>query len=650
MENQTPKRSYFEFGEYRLDLAEHRLLKNDTPVTLPPKAFDLLTVLIEKSGRLVSKDELMKAVWKDAFVEESNLSLNIHTLRKIFGEQKFIETVPRLGYRFTAPVKEIEALVFEKTTHSQIVFEEEIETDVTPAAVSEEETKKRLPAMFINRFTPLAIAAGVLLVLGAAAFFTFFMRQPEPTRAMVTLPIHSLAVLPLKNLSKAAAAGPDEPLTVGLTDALITKLGNVRGLAVRPTRAVLVFAESSESPQIIGEKLNVEAILDVKIQHDPKGRVRVFVQLVKTADGAILWSENFDETEEDLFKLQDLISSRVAGAFRLKIPDEKMAGGRRTDDVEAYKLYLRGRHAWNKRTPEGLRQSVRFFEQAIDRDPTFALAFAGLADAFALLSEYNLAPPRDSFPQAKAAAQKALEIDADLAEAHTTLAYALANYDWNFAEAEREYLRAIELNPNHPTAHQWYAEFLSAMQRFDEAKAEIRRAEQLDPLSPIIQSMVGLIFYHARDFDAAIAQYQKTINNHPNFPVVYAYLSLAYAQKGMFDEAFEAEAKLLQTAAGVDEKGVESLRQIYRQNGWKSFLKTLLDGTNAEAKNHYVNAFSQAFLYMRMGEREEALEWLEKSFAEQHRYVVYLNADPYADFLRDDPRFQDLIRRVGLKN
>ena len=191
--------------------------------------------------------------------------------------------------------------------------------------------------------------------------------------------------------------------------------------------------------------------------------------------------------------------------------------------------------------------------------------------------------------------------------------------------------------------------FLSAMRRFDEAKTEIRRAEELDPLSPIIQSIVGLIFYHSRDFDAAIAQYQKTINNYPGFPIVYAYLSLAYAQKGMFDEAFEAETKLLQ-AVGTDEKNVESLRRIYRQNGWKVFLQTLLDMTNLEAQKHYVNSFSQAFLYMRMGEREQALQWLEKSFAERHRYVVYLNADPNADFLRGDARFQDLIRRVGLEN
>ena len=625
----------YTFGEFRLDTAEHALRHGAEQIPLTPKAIELLTLLIERRGQTLTKNELMDALWHETYVDENNLAVTVLMLRKAFGEsafdKKFIETVPKRGYRFVADVEETNAdLLIEKQTLTRITIEEK-ETQGLKSGL---------------RRRSIALAAVALIVggLGVFLFFRFWNSPPDKkTSAQVNAP-RTLAVLPLKNLSKENA---DESLSIGLTDALITKLGNIRGLAVRPTSAVLPFAADQETPKKIGEKLNVETVLDGKIQRGG-GRVRVSVQLVKTADGAILWAENFDEADADLFKIQDSISARVADAFRLKNPDEQTAS-RRTEDFEAYKLYLRGRYAWNKRTTEGLRQSVRFFEQAIDRDPTFALAFAGLADAYVLLSEYNTAPPRESFPQAKAAAQKALAIDAGLAEAHTTLAYALANYDWNFAEAEREYLKAIELNPNYATAHQWYAEFLSAMRRFDEAKTEIRRAEELDPLSPIIQSIVGLIFYHSRDFDAAIAQYQKTINNYPGFPIVYAYLSLAYAQKGMFDEAFEAETKLLQ-AVGTDEKNVESLRRIYRQNGWKVFLQTLLDMTNLEAQKHYVNSFSQAFLYMRMGEREQALQWLEKSFAERHRYVVYLNADPNADFLRGDARFQDLIRRVGLEN
>jgi DNA-binding winged helix-turn-helix (wHTH) protein/TolB-like protein/Flp pilus assembly protein TadD len=621
----------YTFGEFQLDTAEHALRHGGEQIPLTHKAVELLILLVEKRGQTLTKNELLDALWRDTYDDEHNLAVTVMMLRKAFGEtafdKKFIETVPKRGYRFVAETEETTAdLLIEKQTTTRITIEE-----------------KDAPGLKNVWRRPLAQIAVVGVILAGLGIFLaarYFSTNPKPLPP--TNAPRTLAVLPLKNLSAEA----DESLSIGLTDALITRLGNIRGLAVRPTSAVLPFTASGETPQAIGGQLNVETVLESSVQR-VGNRLRVSVQLVKTSDGAILWSENFDETEADLFKIQDSISARVADAFRLKNADRQTAS-RRTEDFEAYRLYLRGRHAWNKRTPEGMRESVQFFRQAIDRDPTFALAFAGLADAYALLSEYNTAPPRESFPQAKAAAEKALEIDSDLAEAHTTLAYALANYDWNFAEAEREYRRAIELNPNYATAHQWYAEFLSAMRRFDEARAEIRRAEELDPLSPIIQSIAGLILYHTRDFDAAIAQYQKTVNNQPNFPIVYAYLSLAYAQKGMYDEAFEAETKLLQ-AAGVDEKAIQPLRQIYRQTGWKGFLGAMLAGTNAEAQKHYVSAFSQAFLYMRMGEREKALEWLEKAFAERHRYVVYLNADPYAGFLRDDARFQDLISRVGLE-
>src|SRR5215203_86019 len=445
----------YTFGEFRLDTAEHALRHGDEQIPLTHKAIELLTLLVERRGQTVTKNELMDALWHDTYVDENNLAVTVMMLRKAFGERsfdkKFIETVPKRGYRFVAETEETTVdLMIEKQTLTRITIEE-----------------KDAPGLK-NGLRRRALAlAGFFLTLGAFGVFLFlsvwnFPANQKPSPPKTGAP-RTMAVMPLKNLSAEA----DEPLSIGLTDALITKLGNIRGLAVRPTSAVLPFAATAQTPQAIGEKLNVETVLESSIQR-AGNRLRISVQLVKTADGSILWSENVDEPEADLFKIQDSISARVAGAFRLKNPDEQTLN-RRTEDFEAYKLYRRGRHAWNKRTPEALQQSVQLFEQAIDRDPTFALAFAGLADSFALLSEYNTAPPRESFPRAKAAAEKALEIDANLAEAHTTLAYALANYDWNFAEAEREYQRAIELNPNYATAHQWYAEFLSAMRRFDEA-------------------------------------------------------------------------------------------------------------------------------------------------------------------------------------
>lgn len=631
--DEKPQNRFYSFGEFRLDANEQALFHGARRISLTPKAIELLTTLIQRRGETVTKNELMDSLWRDTYVDENNLAVTVMMLRKAFGEaasdKKFIETVPKRGYRFVAPVEVTNAdLLIEKQTLTRITIDE---------------TRPRLWAGSVTRsvgaLAAVLVAAGIVGLIVARSFST-------AGRAGTGKAAQSIAVLPMKNLGEAV----DDPLSLGLTDALITKLGGIRDLAVRPTSAVMPFAADPQPPNVIGQALKVENVLESSVRHEGD-RLRVSVQLIKTSDGSILWSGNFDETHADLFRFEDSIAARVAQELRVTMTSAERAQivRRGTEDAEAYKLYLRARHAWNKRTPEGMQQSIQLFQEAIDRDPTYALAFAGLADAYVLLSEYNTAPPRESYPKAEAAAQRALEIDTDLAEAHTTLAYALANYDWNFAEAEREYRLAIGLNPNYATAHQWYAEFLSAMSRFDEAKAEIRRAEDLDPLSPIIQSIVGLIAYHSRDFEAAIVQYQKTIESHPTFAIVYAYQSLAYEQKRMYDEAFEAEAKLL-TASGMNENQVQSVRDVYRQRGWKGYLQTVLLIMDQEAAKHYVNSFSRAHLYMRLGDREHALEWLERSYDERLRYVIYLNADANADFLIGDPRFQDLLHRIGLKN
>ena len=623
----------YTFGGFRLDTAEHALRHGDEPIPLTHKAVELLILLVERRGQTVTKNELMDALWRDTYVDENNLAVTVMMLRKAFGEsaydKKFIETVPKRGYRFVAPTEETTAdLLIEKQTTTRITIEEK-------------ELQGLKSGLRRRRFVFASVAVALV---GLGIFLAVrYVPKDQKTSAAKTDAPRTLAVLPLKNLS----AETDEALSIGLTDALITKLGNIRGLAVRPTSAVLPFTASGETAQAIGGKLNVETVLESSIQR-VGNRLRVSVQLVKTADGSILWSENFDENEADLFNFQDSISARVADAFRLKTADEQTAS-RRTEDFEAYKFYLRGRHAWNKRTPEDLQQSVRFFEQAIDRDPTFALAFAGLADAYALLGEYNAAPPRESFPQAKAAAEKALEIDSNLAEAHTTLAYALASHDWNFAEAEREYRRAIELNPNYATAHQWIGELLFGLKRFDESEREIARAAELDPLSPIIQADLGLLLHYRRDYDGARAQYQKTIRSFPDFPIVHAQLTLTDERQGKYDEAVASTLEFLRLS-GLDQNTRSALSEVYRQQGYQGFLQTLIAGTNAEARKRYIPAFSQAFLYARLGDRENTLIWLEKSFDERHRYMAFIAADPEFDFLQEDERFQNLLKRIGLKN
>lgn len=614
-----------------LDKSEKQLRrKTGEVVQLPPKAFDLLTFLVENQGRLLEKNELMDRVWADSFVEEGNLKINIHTLRKALDQDggEFIETVPKRGYRFNADVRAVGGdLIVEKITKSKIVLEgTETASDDAKPGILTGTWRKWL-------FIPAAVGAAAVAIAG----YLFLRPASDLSGSKPT----TIAVLPLKNLSQSET---DDFLSIGLTDSLITRLSNTHGLVARPISAVSAFTDATEA----GSKLKVEAVLDGSIQREGE-KLRISMKLTKSADGTVLWAEEFNENDTSLFGLQNRVSERVANVLQVKVSDQDRAeaGRSQTDDFEAYKLYLRGRYAWNKRTKEGLQASIKLFEQAIDRDPAFARGFAGLADSYALLSEYNVAPPNETFPKAQAAAKRALEIAPNLTEAHTTLAYSLASYSWNFAEAEREYRRAIELNPNYATARQWYGELLMGLKRFGEAEREYRIAAELDPLSHIIQFDLALLAYIRHDYDAAIAQYQKMIRESPGFPLAYAGIILAYEKQGRFDEAAEANVKLLEFS-GLSEPAAAAMGEIHKKHGYPALLRALLAGAEREAQKGYVPAYVPAFLYARLGDRENTLLWAEKAYSERHRYIAYIGVEPSFDFLRDDPRFQDLIKRVGL--
>ena len=476
----------YEFGDFRLDVGEAELRRDGTPVALSNKAVEMLNLLIERRSHTVTKDELMSTLWQDTFVDENNLAVTVSNLRKALGvpanDKQFIETVQRRGYRWTADVKETsgngDTLIVERHSQTRITIQETAEKQSQAVGELERKVGRRSKQF-------LAITVFVIGLTGALAYAFWNNRnragENPGTQNQVSSANapHSIAVLPFKNVT---AENADDPLSIGLTDALISRLGNVKNLAVRPTSAVLQFVGASAMPQTVGEKLNVENVLSGTIQRDGE-KIRVSIQLMNTTDGTILWAKKFDESFADVFKIQDLMSGEIADALRLEMPDTERTRltERPTTDAEAFKLYIRGRYAWNKRTPESLTESIRQFNAAIDRDPTFALAYAALADSYALLSEYNAAPPVETFPKAKAAANRALEIDPNSAEAHTTLAYALASYDWNFNAAEREYKRALELKPNYATAHQWFGEMLFGLQRFEEADIELARAAVLDP-------------------------------------------------------------------------------------------------------------------------------------------------------------------------
>lgn len=662
----SPQQSFYEFGPFHLDPLRPRLTRAGELVPLTPKALELLLTLIQQGGKVVEKDELMQRVWPDTFVEESNLSVHVFALRKALGEttegQSYIETVPRQGYRFTAKVRDVgrsgAELVVERRTLSRVTIEErdvrpEVGTDEADQILPRASSSPTLltvarPALrrfatrgqkwrlaLISMVTVLAVVLGLLL----------YAQQSRGRKRPATSPaIKSIAVLPLKPL------GPDGQtenyLGVGLADALITRLGGLDELSVRPTSAILRFDGPRQDSLTAARALGVDAILEGSYQHEGR-RVRVSVQLVGSKDGTQLWASSFEDEFNNIFAMQDAISAEVAEALieNLNQAEHRLLTRHPTVSVEAYHEYLKGRFFWNKRTTEGLRKAVEHFNLALDLDPLFAQAHAGLADTHALLCNYG-ERPAECFTQAKESALKAIKLDPTLAEPHTSLAFVLYRFDRNWAEAEGEFRKAIELNPNYATAHHWYGEYLGIVGRHPESIEEFEQARRLDPFSLIINTDVGAGLYKARQYDAAIEQLRKTVEMDRHFSVSHLFLGMSYKQKGMYAEAI-AELQEAVRLSGRRTIMIAVLGNIYGTSGEKAEALRALKELAEVAEKHYVPAFHIALIHVGLGNKDEAFKWLEKSYENHDTLFAYLKVDPNLDPLRTDPRFSDLMNRAG---
>lgn len=649
-----PAKRVYGFGPFRLDPAEHLLLCDGNPVPLRPKEFAVLVALVENHGHVLTKEDLLKGVWAGQFVEEGNLNRHISTLRRLLGETpddpQYVETVPKVGYRFVARVQEIQDrsadMVIERHTIARIVTEEEEEEQGGGESEPAFEPKALLTRgeKEVNRKRRLALGAvGVLLVwLTLALIQPWSWRESQGTKTVAT--VNSLAVLPFKPIG---VGDEDEYLGLGMADALITKLSNVRQLNIRPTSAVRKYGAPDQDPVAAARELRVEAVVEGNVQKVGE-QVRVTVQLVSGRDGAPLWAETFDEDFTNIFAVQDRISEQVARALTLSLSsvEKQLTTKRYTENSEAYQLYLKGRFFWNKRTVEGLKKGISYFNQAVEKDPSYALAFVGLADSYSLLSDYNALPPQQAYPQAKKAAMQALELDEQIAEAHATLAFIKTTYDWDWRGAEREYRRAIELNPNYETAHQWYAEYLSGMGSHEEAIAEIRRAKEINPLSLIINAVEAWILYHAREYDQAISQGQKVVEMDPDFAEVYEYLKRCYDQKGMYREAIAAR-QMRRKLAGYYAEETPALRQAAAATSARVYWQKRLEQEVEESGQEPSTAFDMAEIFAQLGKKDQAFAWLEKASEERYFMMMYLRVAPNLDPLRSDPRFADLLRRMG---
>ncbi|HEX6624170.1 MAG TPA: tetratricopeptide repeat protein [Pyrinomonadaceae bacterium] len=646
----VPRQHVYEFGDFRLDPGRRLLLRRDgRPVPLKPKIFETLLYLVEHDGRVLEKGELMRAVWPDTAVEENNLSQNISALRRALGEtpgqHRYIVTVPGRGFRFVAAVStraETNALEGAAAVSADPAVK-------LPEAVSTVAGTDKPGGGPKSILRPFALACVLVAGLGAAGLILWRARTapaPAASPAPASAPVKTIAVLPFKPLVEGEQ---DQALELGMAETLIAKLSNSREVVVRPISAVRRYGALEQDPQAAGRELNVESVLDGHIQRRGD-HIRVSARLLSVGDGRQLWAGQFDEKMTDIFAVQNVISERVAAALALPLTGEERAHltRRHTENVEAYQLYLRGRYSLSKRLPGALRQAIEHFRQAITLDANYAPAYAGLSSAYAFQSsaEFGGMPPREVMPKAKEAALKAVVLDDTLAEAHIAVGRA-AVFERDWPTVEREYKRGLELDPDYSEGRQLYALFLLRMGRLDEALVEARRAWEIEPSSANKIVIVGWTHYFRREYDEAIEQYGQTLDMDPNNQPARFRLGLAYMQKGMPDRAV-AELQRAANLSGGNARHVAFLGYAYALSGEWGKAERLLNELQTRSRQTYVCPYDIAIIHLGLGDKERALEWLEKTDRERDDWLLQLKVEPVMDSLRSEPRFRDLVRRVGL--
>lgn len=659
----------YRFGDFTVDTDQGILLRHGSVLPLRPKVFETLLILVENSGRLIKKDELMSRLWPASFVEESNLTFNIKELRKALADDarqpRYIETVARRGYRFIAEVEEVltdsntigrqvthrfETLDARSAIGAQGVSDSDtgktgkIEPGFDKSVQPETDLAKKKGSGINVRKTALAVGAvAIVLILSGWLLWPriSFRAQPSGKRVM-------LAVLPFKNLTGDAA---QEYFSDGLTEEMIAQLGNLdpQQFGIIARTSVMHYKNSQKQLDQIGRELGVEYVLEGSVRRD-SDRVRIAAQLIQVRDQTHIWSRQYDRDLRGLLVLQREIGYEIANQIKLALGNKKPIEPSRQPlpsaaTYEAYELCLKGRFFWNKRTVEGFEQAIEYFQRAIERDPNYAPAYVGLANCYALIGGYSARPQTDFISKARAAALRALAIDEGSAEAHTALALIVQNYDWDWRTAEKEFRRAIELNPNYATAHHWYAEHLMWQGRFDEALHQSEQARLLDPLSLIIGADNAAILYYSRQYERAIEKCRTVLEMEPTFPRAHHIMIMAYIQEGKFADALTDIEKHYPNL-GVTWNWSE-LTYAYGRSGQDSQARRALEMLLEMNRRQQVDAEAFIRAYVGLDDKEQAFAWLEKAYSQRSNVLTSLKVEPRYDPLRNDPRFQDLMRRVG---
>lgn len=628
------------FGVFVLDLRAGELCKQGLKVKLQERPFQILALLLENPGQVVTREELRRQLWPaDTFVDfDHSVNTAINKIREALGDSadnpRFIETVPRHGYRFIATV-DSRVPVYDR----QQLEKDWAEEDRKGTAIADGRHRMRWVAVV----AAAAIAVfGTLLAFNIAGLRERLTSAVGPRHGVAIAKIESIAVLPLENLSSDPG---QEYFADGMTEELITDLGKISALRVISRTSVMRYKGTRKTLPAIARELHVDAIVGGSVRRSGN-RVRITANLRYALSERSLWAQAYERDLRDVLSLQDEVARAIAYQIRIKLTpqeDVRLAGSRPVNP-ESYRLYLQGRYFFFKRTVPALDKSIQLYQQALEKDPNSALAYAGLSESYGTLPFYGGALPREIFSKSKEAALKALEIDSNLAEAHAALGLALLYYDWDWSAAESELKRAIELNPNDTVAHQWYSEYLSAMGRHSQAIAEVRRAQELDPVSPLMFAVgCGADFFARRD-DEAIKQCRKALDLDSNFGLTRNVLGWIYLRKGMYEEAmaqFEEGNRLL----GGDP--VLGQARVYATVGRRDEAVKMVDLFSEQCKRGEVSPMYFAFLYVALGKKQKALDWLQKAYEGRDPYIVRIKVEPALDPIRSDPRFQDILRRMN---
>lgn len=619
----------YEFGAFRLDPAERSLLRDGQAVPLTPKAFELLVLLVENRGHLLKKNELIERVWPNTFVEEANLAQNISALRKALddrnGGAQYIETVPKGGYRFTDAV-----------------------VDNIQAGGAGSHAVEPLPPRFIYRVThrralAFLAATSVAVILMLAFQRGVFHLQPSGTANAPR--IQSVAVLPLENLSGDSS---QDYFADGMTDELITKLGQIRSLRVISRTSVMQYKGTRKPLPQIASELHVEAILEGAVLRSGD-QVRITAQLVQATEEKHLWAQSYEGNVRDVLGLQDEIARAVAKQIRstLSPREEVRAGVERPAQPEAYESYLRGEYFLNRFTADSINKAADYFQQAIEKDPNYAPAFVKLAGCYQILANMNVIPKKAAYAKANPLVARALELDPQFAAAHAVQGWRLLFYELDFAAAAPEFKRAVELNPNGVEGHEGMGSYYATIGQMQESVQELQRARELDPLASIVNSDLCQKLFFARRYDDALAQCKANIELDPNAPRTFWFVGDVYTAKGMDSEAVASYLQALQLA-GAPPSMIAAAKTGTADSGLRGFWKSLVQFVPENVANRNLEPYDAAGVYAHAGDNDKALFWLEKAVEARCYGITYLGVNPLFDPLHSDPRFVSLLNRIGL--